>query len=171
MATKNDVSLEIKSIITLANRYYYGLNRQLSSRALSRTIKLILYNMPIQPVLLYGAESWTQGPDAATLRVFEKKVKRNIFGPVWDGYDFRIQQWAVWAPQRRRRCVAYFYRMKEDAPVRRVIDAVIFGSRRRRRAYMVWLTRVEALEAEPPGIMCWGRPKSVNRVVNGRLSE
>ena len=92
--------------------------------------------MPIQPVLLYGAESWTQGPDAATLRVFEKKVKRNIFGPVWDGYDFRIQQWVVGAPQRRRRSVAYFYRMKEDAPVWRVIDAVIFRSRRRRRAYM-----------------------------------
>ena len=34
--TNNDVSLEIKRRVTLANRCYFGLNRQLSSRDLSR---------------------------------------------------------------------------------------------------------------------------------------
>ena len=53
--TKNDVSLEIKRWITLANKCYYRLNRQLSSRNLSRTTKLILYKTLILPVLLYGA--------------------------------------------------------------------------------------------------------------------
>ena len=45
--TKNDVSLEIKRGITLANRCYYGLNGQLSNRDLSRTTKLILYKTVI----------------------------------------------------------------------------------------------------------------------------
>ena len=40
---KNYVSLEVKRRINLANRCYYGLNRQLGSRDLSRTIKLIFY--------------------------------------------------------------------------------------------------------------------------------
>ena len=55
--TKNEVSLEIKSRITLANRCYYGLNRQSNSRDLSRTIKLILYKTLILPVLLYDTKA------------------------------------------------------------------------------------------------------------------
>ena len=52
--TKNDVSLDIKRKITLANRCCYGLNRQLSSRDVSRTTKLILN---ILPLLFYGGET------------------------------------------------------------------------------------------------------------------
>ena len=59
VTTKNDVSLEIKQRITLANGCYYGLNGQLSNRDLSRTIKIMLYKTLILPVLLYGAEAWT----------------------------------------------------------------------------------------------------------------
>ena len=57
VTTKNDVSLEIKRRITLANRCYYGPNVQLSNRDLSRTTKLILYKAIILSVLLYGAEA------------------------------------------------------------------------------------------------------------------
>ena len=39
--TKNDVSLEIKRSITLANRCYYDLNSQLSNRDLFHATKLI----------------------------------------------------------------------------------------------------------------------------------
>ena len=92
VTTKNDVCLEIKRRITLANRCYYGLNGQLSNRDLSRTTKLILYKTLILPVLLYGAEAWTLlSTDAAALRVFERKVLSKIFGPVRVGDDFRIR--------------------------------------------------------------------------------
>ena len=56
VTTTNDVSLEIKCWITLANRCYYGFNRQLRSR--DRT-KLMIYKTLIPSVLLYGAEAWT----------------------------------------------------------------------------------------------------------------
>ena len=52
--------------------------------------KLILYKTLILPVLLYGAEAWTLlSTDAATLRVFERKILRKIYGPVRVGDDFR----------------------------------------------------------------------------------
>ena len=47
--TNNDVSLEAKRRVTLANRCYFGLNRQLSSRDLSRATALTLYKALILP--------------------------------------------------------------------------------------------------------------------------
>ena len=55
VTTKYDFSLEIKSSITLIDRYYYGLNRQLSRRELS--FNAIFYKTLILTVLLYGAEA------------------------------------------------------------------------------------------------------------------
>ena len=60
--TKHDISLEIKLRITLADRYYYGFNGQLSNRNLSRMTKLILYKTLILPVLLNDAEAPMQQP-------------------------------------------------------------------------------------------------------------
>ena len=92
ITTKNYVSLQINRRITLANRCYYSLNVQLSSRDLFRMIKLILYKMLIVPVLLYGAEAQDLlGTDTAALGAFERKVLRKIFGPVQVGDDFRIR--------------------------------------------------------------------------------
>ena len=71
--TKNDVILEIKCRIILANRYCYGLNRQLSSRYLSQTTELIPKTL-ILPLLLYGAEIWVSlSTDAVVLTVFERE--------------------------------------------------------------------------------------------------
>ena len=69
VTTKNDISLEIKRRITLANRCYYDLNGQMSSKNLSLMTKLILYKTLILAALFYG--TWTLlGTDAAAFRVF-----------------------------------------------------------------------------------------------------
>ena len=71
--TNNDVSLEIQGRVTLANRCYLGLNRQLSSRNLSRATKLTLYKAFIIPVLLYDAEAWTlSSTDATALKLTKR---------------------------------------------------------------------------------------------------
>ena len=96
--TKKNVSLEIKHRITPENTCYYGLNRQLSSRDLSCTIKLILCKTLIIPVLLYGPKAWTLlSTDTAALKVFERKVLSKIFRPVRVGDDcaHSIQQTSV----------------------------------------------------------------------------
>ena len=65
--TKHDVSLQIKRRITVANKCYYSLNRQLSSESLSHTTKLLFYKTLILLVLLYGNEEWTLSTEAAAL--------------------------------------------------------------------------------------------------------
>ena len=57
--TDNDISLEIRHSITLANRCYFVLRKQLSKKALSWRTKICLYKSLILPDLLYGAETWT----------------------------------------------------------------------------------------------------------------
>ena len=49
--TDNDISLEIRRI-TLANRCYFGLRKQLSKKTLSWRTKICLYKSLILPVLL-----------------------------------------------------------------------------------------------------------------------
>ena len=83
-------------------------------------------------MLLYGAEAWTLlSPDAAALRVFERKVLRKIFCPVRVGNDFRIRFNSVLyellndidVVQRiniqRLRWLGHVVRMEEDAPAKR----------------------------------------------------
>nr|XP_043067135.1 uncharacterized protein LOC122321356 [Drosophila bipectinata] len=117
ITSTNDVSLEIKRRITLANKCYFGLSRQFNSRALSRRTKTTLYKTLILPVLLYGAECWTvTQTDAAALGV---RVK-----------------------SQRLRWLGHVARMDEDAPARKVFDAVIVGTRRRGRPLTRWQDQV-----------------------------
>ena len=64
--------------------------------------------------------------------------------------------------------------VEKDAAARGVFDAGMCGSRRRGRPLIRWKDQIEdalsatgegVQEAEAPGRMCCGKPKSVNRVV------
>jgi hypothetical protein len=57
----------------------------LSSRLISKNIKIKIYETVISPVVLYGCETWslTLGEEHR-LRVFENRVLRRIFGPKRD---------------------------------------------------------------------------------------
>jgi hypothetical protein len=53
----------------------------LSSRLLSRNVKVKIYKTIIQPVVLYGCETWAlMLREGHRLRVFENRVIRRIFG-------------------------------------------------------------------------------------------
>jgi hypothetical protein len=54
----------------------------LSSRLISKNLKIKIHNTVILPVVLYGCETWsfTLGEEHR-LRVFENRVLRRIFGP------------------------------------------------------------------------------------------
>jgi hypothetical protein len=57
----------------------------LSSRLLSRNIKVGIYKTIILPVVLYGCETWSLTlRKEHRLRVFENRVLRRIFGPKRD---------------------------------------------------------------------------------------
>ena len=54
----------------------------LSSRLLSKNLKIKIYRTVILPVVLYGCETWSLIlGEKRKLRVFENMVLRRIFGP------------------------------------------------------------------------------------------
>jgi len=64
------------------NACHYSVKNLLSSRLLSKNLKIKIYRTTILPVVLYGCETmlltWRE---ECRLRVFENRVLRRIFGP------------------------------------------------------------------------------------------
>ena len=57
----------------------------LSSRLLSKNLKIKIYRTIILPVVLYGCETWSLTlREEQRLRVFENRVLRKVFGPKRD---------------------------------------------------------------------------------------
>jgi hypothetical protein len=76
---------EIKSRINSGNACYHSVHSLLSSRLLSRNVKVKIYKTIILPAILYGCETWSLTlREEHRLRVFENRVLRGIFGPKRD---------------------------------------------------------------------------------------
>ena len=59
---------------------YYSIEKMLSSRLLSKKLKVNTYKTIILPVVLYGCETWSLAlGEEHRLRVFANKVLRKIF--------------------------------------------------------------------------------------------
>jgi hypothetical protein len=79
------IHVEIKSRLNSGNAFYYSVQRLLSSRLLSRNVKVKIYKTIILPVVLYGCETWSLTlRKELRLKVFENRVLRRIFGPKRD---------------------------------------------------------------------------------------
>ena len=77
---KNSVQEEIKC--RLKGVSYYLVQTLLSSRLLSKNLKIKIYKTIILPVVLYGCESWSLASrDECMLKVFENRILRRILGP------------------------------------------------------------------------------------------
>jgi hypothetical protein len=64
------------------NACYHSVQSILSSRLLSRNVKVKIYKTIILPVVLYGCETWSVAlREEHRLRVFENRIVRRIFGP------------------------------------------------------------------------------------------
>jgi hypothetical protein len=72
---------EIKSRLNSGNACYHSVQSLLSSRLLSRNVKVKIYKTIILPVVLYRCETWSlMLREEHRLRVFENRVLRRIFG-------------------------------------------------------------------------------------------
>jgi hypothetical protein len=81
LTNQNDIHDEIKSTLNSGNAYYYSVQNILSSRLISKNLKIKIYKTVILPVVLYGCETWSLTlREEHRLRVFENRVLR-IFGP------------------------------------------------------------------------------------------
>jgi hypothetical protein len=73
---------EIARRLNSGNACYHSVQNLLSSRLLSKNIKIRIYKTIILPVVLYGCETWSLTlREEHRLRVFENRVLRRIFGP------------------------------------------------------------------------------------------
>jgi hypothetical protein len=73
---------ELKRLLNSGNAYYQPVLNLLSSRLLSKNVKIRIYKTTILPVTLHGCETWSLIlREEHRLGVFENKVLRRIFGP------------------------------------------------------------------------------------------
>ena len=85
LTNQNSIQEEIKSRLKLGNACYYSVQNLLSSRLLSKNLKIKIYRTIILPVVPYGCESWSPKlREERRLRMFEKRVLRRVFGPKRD---------------------------------------------------------------------------------------
>jgi len=85
LTSQNSIQEEIKCILKLGNACYYSVQNHLSSRLLSKNLKIEIYRTIILPVVLYGCENWSLTlREERRLRVFENRTLRRLFGPKRD---------------------------------------------------------------------------------------
>jgi hypothetical protein len=81
LTDQNCIHEEIKSRLNSGNACYHSVQSLLSSRLLSRNVKVKYAKTIILPVVLYGCETWSLTlREENRLRVFENRVLRRIFG-------------------------------------------------------------------------------------------
>jgi len=81
VANQNYIHKEIKSILNSGNVLYHSAQNLLSCRLLSKDLKIKINKTIILPVVLYGCDTWSLTLiEEHRLRVFEKRVRRRIFG-------------------------------------------------------------------------------------------
>ena len=85
MSSQNSIQEEIKCRLKAGNSCYYSVQTLLSSRLLSKNLKIKIYKTIILSVVLYGCEEWSLTlREKCGLRVFESRILRRIFGPKID---------------------------------------------------------------------------------------
>ena len=80
LTDQNSIQEEIKSRLKLGNACYYSVQNLLSSRLLSKNLKIKIYRIIILTVVLYGCETWPLTlREERRLSVFENRVLRRVF--------------------------------------------------------------------------------------------
>jgi hypothetical protein len=86
VTNQNLTEEEFKRRLNSGNECYHSVQNLLSSRLLSKNVKVRIYKNIILLVVLYGCETWPLTVrEEHKLRVFENRALRRIFGPKKDG--------------------------------------------------------------------------------------
>lgn len=173
--SNNNMSLEVKRRIMLANRAFFSLSHTMRSKIISRKTKIVLYKTLILPILMYGSESWTMNANEETiLGSFERKILRKIFGPVCHDGEWRIRynhelyqlyhdiDLVKKIKVQRLRWLGHVERMDDSAPQKRVaLGPPPDGRRKQGRPPLRWMDDVEH-DINQLGLRNW-RAKARNR--------
>ena len=81
LTNQNSIAEEIKSRLRSENACFHSVQNLLSSRLLSKNLKIKIYRTKNLPVVLYGCETWSlKLREERKLRLFENMALRRIFG-------------------------------------------------------------------------------------------
>ena len=143
----------------------------LSSRLLSKNLKIKIYRTIILPVVLYGCETCSLiRREERKLKMFENMVLRRIFGPKWDEVtgewrrlhneelkDLYSSPNIVWVIKSRRiRWAGHVARMGEERVVYRVLVGKPEGRRPLGRPRPRWVDNIMMdLQEVGCGYMDW----------------
>ena len=141
--------------IQAGNRAYYANLKLLKSKLLLRKDKLQIYLTLIRPVVTYGAETWTlTKEDQNTLRKFERKIMRKIYGPMMENGEWRIRyneeinqiikgrDIVKFIKSLRLQWLGHLERMGENRIPLKVHKAKIYSVRRKGRPRTRWMDDV-----------------------------
>ena len=157
LTNQNSITEEIKSRLRSENACYHSVQNILSSRLLSKNLKIKIYRTIILPVVLYWCETWSLTlREEMKLRVFENKVLRRIFRPRRDevtGKWRRLHNEELndlyCSPNivrviksRRMRWVGHVVRMGEERGVYRVLVGKPEGKRPLERSWRRWVDNI-----------------------------
>jgi len=79
----NKMNTEIAERIAKGNKAKYVNVKLIKSKFLKKNAKIKIYKTMIRPVVKYSSETWTlTAKDENNLRIFERQIRRKIFGPV-----------------------------------------------------------------------------------------
>jgi hypothetical protein len=89
LTNQNGIHDEIKSRLNSGNTCYYSVQNLLSSRLISKNLKIKIYKTVILLVVLYGCKTWSLTfREEHRLRFFENRVLRKILGPKSEEDEF-----------------------------------------------------------------------------------
>ena len=155
------------------NACYHSVQNLLSSRLLSKNLKIKIYRTIILPVVLYECETWSLTlREGRKLRVFENMVLRRIFGPRrnevtgewWRLHNEELND-LYSSPNivrviksKRMRWAGHVARMGEERGVYRVLVGKPEGKRTLRRPRRRWVDNIRMdLQEVGCGYMDWIR--------------
>jgi hypothetical protein len=139
LTDQNSIQEEIKSRLKLGNTCYHSVQNLLSSRLLSKKLKVKIYRTIFFPVVLYGCETWSLTlREERRLWVFENRVLRRVFGPKKDEVTaewrklhneelndlYSLPNTVRVVKSRRMRWAGHVARMGEDSGLHRVLVLV-----------------------------------------------
>ena len=171
LRNQNSIPEEIKSRLKSGNACYHSVQNPLSSRLLSKNLKIKIYRTVVLPVVLYGCETWSLTlREERKLRVFENRVLRKILGPRRDevtGEWRRLRNEELndlysspnivrVIKSRRMRWTGHVARMVEERGVYRVLVGKAEGRRPLGRPRRRWADNIRMdLQEVGCGYMDW----------------
>jgi hypothetical protein len=127
----------------------------LRSKLLGKGTKCKIYKTLIKPVVLYGSESWTLTKlNEDKLKIFEREILRNIYGPSYVNGVWRIRYndelYKLFKEPNivesikinRLKWLGHIRRMDESSLCRQLVFSQLEGSRKKGRPKLKWLDDV-----------------------------